>query len=49
MRGKGVQARALTPFHGRQVLLRAVLSGTVLNLKATTSQKCEEVPRRARM
>ena len=29
--------------------VRAVPIGTVLNLRATTSQKCEAVPRRARM
>ena len=29
--------------------LRAVPFGTVLNLRTTTSQKCEEVPRRARI
>ena len=40
------QARGLT----RRVLkLRAVPIGIVLNLTETTSQKCEAVPRRARI
>jgi len=40
--------RRITRRVRRVLKLRAVPIGTVLNLRTTTSQKCEAVPRRAR-
>ena len=39
----------VAPNTRRVLQLRAVPIGTVLNLRTTTSQKCEAVPRRARI